>query len=189
MQSFVMAQGRDFVWGSQLVWMDPNIPEPYRGYLKKLGKLRVQTRKFLTCGEFVGQLSTVADAEIAGSSDEQIRKREAAVPKVSAVWPLWDSPKIATMPAVLTSIWRAENGHLGLFIVNLSEEKRTFRYGFDPGKYGLAGRDLTGADLVYTRITESGPGEAAEARGGIQVRTEELAPFGVAVYEASLRRA
>jgi len=184
MQSFVMAQGRDFVWGSQLGWMDPNIPEPYRGYLKKLGKFRVQTRKFLTCGEFVGQLTPAAVSEITGSSEEAIRKREAAVPKVSAVWPLWDSPKIATMPAVLSSVWKSEDGHLGLFIVNLSEEKRTFRYSFDPGKYGLSS-----ASLKYTRITESGPGEAAEARGGIQVRTEELAPFGVAVYEASLRRA
>jgi len=180
MQPFVMAQGRDFIWGSQIGWMGITLPEPYNSYLKKLGKYRVQTRKFLTFGELVGELTNVAPSEIVGSSDEMNRARLAAVPKVSAHWPVFGEPRLATMPAVLSAIWRAEDGNLGLFIVNVSDVAQTYRYTYDPAKYGL----LAGK-LAYTVITESGAGERMIAKGGSQSRSVALEPFGVVVYEVA----
>jgi len=178
MQSFVMAQARDFLWGSQLGWMPPEIPEPFRGYLKKLGKLRVQTRKFLTYGELVGMPRNTAPDEIRGSSDEMMRKREESIAKVSANWPFFGTPKIATLPAVMSALWRAEDGHLGLFIMNLSEVKQSYCCAFDPPAYGL-----TSERLRYTRIQENGPGDSFEVQGGVQVRSEDLEPFGGVVYD------
>jgi len=180
LQSFAMAQGRDFLWGSQLGWMAPDMPEPYRGHLRMLGKLRVQARRFLTFGELVGELVPVAPTEVTGASDEAIRAREAAVPKVSANWPLWGTPRMSTLPAVMSAIWRAEDGGLGLFIVNLSDRARTFRYAFDPAAYGIVA-----SRFRYTPITAEGPGTPTEAPAGPQVRAESLPSFGVAVWEVA----
>lgn len=178
LRSFAMAQARDFLWGSQLGWMSPGLPDPYREYLRKLGRLRVQARKFLTFGELVGELENPVPGEIAGTAKQQMEKRNAAVPRVSAIWPFFGKQKVATLPAVMTSVWRAEDGTLGLFIANLSESARTHRWTFDPAAYGLPG-----AKLRYTPITEAGPGDAFDTDGGVQSRTEELEAFGVAVYE------
>jgi hypothetical protein len=178
LRSFVMVQARDFLWGSQLGWMSPDLPDPYRGYFKKLGKLRVQLRKFLTFGELVGECEYSAADEVVGSSEEMVEKRKAAVPKVSAVWPFFGKQKVATMPAVITSIWRAEDGSLGVMIANVSEATQTHRYSFDPAAHGLPAGKLT-----YTPITESGPGESFVGDGGIQSRSVDLEPHGVMIYE------
>ena len=107
--------------------------------------------------------------------------RKAAAPKVSAVWPFFGKQQVATMDAVISSVWRAEDGTIGLFLANLSETPQTYQYSFDPGSYGLAGNILS-----YTPITENGPGEAIEAEGGVQQRAETLEPFGVAIYEVTV---
>jgi hypothetical protein len=180
LKSFVMAQARDFLWGSQLGWMDPGTPDPYRGYLKKLGKLRVQSRKFLTFGELVGAPEYAAAKEVSGSTEEMVNKREAAIPKVSANWPVFGKDKLATMPAVIASLWRAEDGTLGLFMCNISESAQKHHYSFDPAAYGLSA-----SRLKFSAIAEDGPGASFEADGGVQSRTVELEPFGVAIYEVA----
>ncbi len=181
LRSFVMAQSRDFLWGSQLGWMGPTLPDPFRVHLKKLVRLRVQARKFLTFGELVGELESTAGSEHVGGSQEAMAMRKAAAPKVSAVWPFFGKQQVATMDAVISSVWRAEDGTIGLFLANLSETPQTYQYSFDPGSYGLAGNILS-----YTPITENGPGEAIEAEGGVQQRAETLEPFGVAIYEVTV---
>jgi len=180
LRSFVMAQGRDFLWGSQLGWMGPDLPEPYSGYLRKLGKLRVQAREFLTYGELVGELENAARGEIVGSSEQAVEQRKAAAPRVSAIWPLWDSAKAATLPAVMTSVWRAEDGTLGLFFANLSESERTHRYVFDPAEYGLAAERVT-----LRAISESRTGDKEEIDAGPQTRSVTLEPYGVAILEVT----
>jgi len=119
-----------------------------------------------------------APDEIRGSSDEMMRKREESIAKVSANWPFFGTPKIATLPAVMSALWRAEDGHLGLFIMNLSEVKQSYCCAFDPPAYGL-----TSERLRYTRIQENGPGDSFEVQGGVQVRSEDLEPFGGVVYD------
>ncbi|MFC1453361.1 hypothetical protein ACFLSJ_08475, partial [Verrucomicrobiota bacterium] len=161
LNSFVMVQARDFIWGSQLGWMAPSMPDPFKEYLRTLGKLRVHARKFLTYGELVGELTPVSDP-----------------PSVSAVWPLWGQPRLSTSPAVLSSIWRAEDGSLGLFLANVSDSPQTFPSTYDPAAYGLEGGELN-----YMPITPEGPGSPVRARGGVQTRSEGLPPFGVAIYE------
>jgi len=39
--------------------------------------------------------------------------------------------------------------------------------------------------LRYTRIQENGPGDSFEVQGGVQVRSEDIEPFGSVVYEIS----
>jgi hypothetical protein len=176
LMSFVMVQARDFIWGAQLGWMAPAMPEPFKEYLRTLVRLRVQARKFLTYGELVGELTPVV--EPAGAGDPaSLLANPVSVPSVSAVWPFWGQPKLGTLPAVLSSIWRAEDGELGLFIANVSEEPRAFHFAFDPAAYGVKG-----AELIYTPITPAGLGEPVRASGGVQARSENLPPFGVAVY-------
>jgi len=162
LQSFVAAQGRDFIWGSQLGWMSPSMPDPYRSYLKRLGRFRVQMRDFLTYGELLGEL-----------------KRTESVPKVSVVWPLWGDDKLTRVPAVMSMIWRAEDGRIGLFLVNVTEQKRTFTYSFDTADYGLI------CDSVRViPVSEDGPQKAESVllRNSFN-QSVILEPYGVGVFE------
>jgi hypothetical protein len=161
-QSFVAAQGRDFIWGSQLGWMSPSMPDPYRSYLKKLGRFRVHMRDFLTYGELLGEL-----------------KRTGSIPKVSVVWPLWGEDQLAKVPAVMSMVWRAEDGRIGLFLVNVTEQKRTFTYSFDAADYGLVCDSIR-----ITPISEDGPQkeESAHLRSSFN-QNVALEPYGVGVFE------
>ncbi len=183
LRSFVMVQARDFLWGSQLGWMSPDMPEPYRGYLKKLGKLRVQLRQFLTYGELIGTLEGCAADAITGSSEQANEKRAALAPRVSAVWPVFNEPRMATLDAVLTAVWRAESGNIGLFFANVSEAKRVYRYSFEPERLGLPA-----GPLKFTRVTEEGSGESIEDAGEAGPRVQKLEPFEVVVYEVAAVR-
>ena len=177
LRSFVMAQARDFIWGCQLGWMSPGMPDDFKEYFRMLGKLRVQTREFLTYGELVGELRPVsADVMNAGSCTEL--PEAIALDTVTAVWPWWGQIKTGTLPAVMSTVWRAENGDLGLFIVNLSEQKRAFTYAYDPARFGLDAEELT-----YTQITVDGAGESVRVEGGIQVKSIELDGFNAVVFK------
>jgi len=177
LRSWVMAQGRDFIWGSQLGWMPHRMPKEFMDYFRTLGKLRVATRDFLTYGELVGELTPIG-----ATDDESLRESLPArvdPPLTTAVWPWWGVEKLAKLPVVMSAVWRAQDGRLGLFIVNLTETPRTFHHAYDPSEFGLHADALS-----YARIEEDGQADRdGTTPGGIQVRKEELPPFGVAVYE------
>ncbi len=176
-RAWAMTQGRDFLWGAQLGWMQPKMPPEFMDYLRTLGKLRVASRDFLTYGELVGELTPIA-AHGNGAPTDGLPAR-VDPPYIEGAWWDWKKPKLEKLPAVMSSVWRANKCRMALFIANLSDAEREYHYAWDPESFGLRG-----SNLHYTPIGEQGldgPGETVE--GGIQIRSEKLPAYGVAVYE------
>ena len=124
-RSFIMVQGRDFIWGTQNGWMGFDLFKPEhakkRAYLKEVGKYRVLTRKYLTYGELVKLIEPVND-----------------VPTVTELWPNHrGEPKNATLPGAMGALWQAESGSLGIYIVNFLNRENVFEYEISPEEYGL----------------------------------------------------
>lgn len=99
-------QGRDFIWGTQAGWMGTAIMNPKNkdkaSYLKKIVDTRRLGKDYLVYGELVGLIQ----------SDLQ-EKGE---------WKL---------PLIQGSVWKADDGNLGLFLVNYSTEKQEFDFDID----------------------------------------------------------
>ena len=124
-RSFVMVQGRDFLWGTQNGWMNLDLFEPENkkkvAYLKKIGKYRVLTRNFLTYGELKTLIEPCNEP-----------------PTVTELWPNHrGEQKNGTLPSAMGAVWQAENGNLCILMVNYLEQENIFEYTIDPSEYGL----------------------------------------------------
>ncbi|MHC4653970.1 MAG: DUF6259 domain-containing protein [Planctomycetota bacterium] len=167
-RAWIMAQGRAFLWGSQNGWMDLKLFRPEHtkkvAYLKKVGKCRVAARKFLTFGELVGLIEPKND-----------------VKAITETWPdHGNNPRTATLPCIQGSIWKAEDGTLGIFLANYLEKNNTIEFKIDPTMYG------TGAASAGYRVTQIQPeGNHIEERAkeGILKRTEKLGPWEIRILE------
>ncbi len=174
-RAWIMAQGRDFTWGCQNGWMSPSEllrPEHANkaAYLKQVGKYRVATKKFLTYGELVDLVEPTNHIET-----------------VTEFWPDHSgNPKNATLPSAQGAIWKAEDGSLGIFLVNYLNEENTIDFTIDPLEYGLAAtREGTSEAYRLTRIKPEGNyTEGTTPRGTIQ-RSETLGPWEIRVLEIS----
>ncbi|HBG26888.1 MAG: hypothetical protein A2Y10_11330 [Planctomycetes bacterium GWF2_41_51] len=116
-----MYVGRNFLWGSQCGWMTPEQlfaigSEKKCQFLRQVGLFRVQWRKFLTYGELMATL---------GSSQT-----------VTESWTIDPvKPNIPTLPAVQGSIWKAEDGTTGIFLVNYTNSTQNINFSVDLNSY------------------------------------------------------
>lgn len=143
---FMAVQARDFLWGRQVGWMGFKLfdsPE-YRlklEWLKKIGAVRMLAHKYLTYGEFMGMLEF-------GST----------VDSVSGVWAppgaLTGREITGSSPLVMGALWRAEDGSLGVFLVNCLDRRYDCEFRLDPAVSSLFPELESGYDL--TRVTTSG---------------------------------
>lgn len=170
-QAFWMAQARDFLWGCQIGWMNPRefLDPGNRTFgedLRRLGQYRVACRKFLTYGEFLGELPPTE-----------------TVHTVRGRWNSRQGLRDAELPGILSAVWRAEDGSLGLLLANLAERPMRFRYRFDPSEFG--GFEQKGRWLRLSRIAPEGvaPGGYMERSGA--ERVEFLGPKEVLVYDVA----
>ena len=166
-RAWIMAQGRAFLWGSQNGWMGFELFRPEHAkkaaFLKKVGKYRLAGKKFLTYGELVDLVSLTNHVET-----------------ITEVWPdHGNKPRNATLPSVQGAIWRAEDGTLGIFLVNYLEKENTVEFQIDPDRYGLGGS----AKLTITQIrSEENHVEEAVPYEPIS-RTETLGPWEICMLE------
>jgi hypothetical protein len=152
-RGWIMVQGRDFLWGCQNGWMGLELLQPEHAakaaFFKQIGQYRVAGRKFLTYGELVGFLN----------HPQTLTENWATGP--------------ATLPVVQGSIWRAEDGSLGIFLVNYLDRESTMAFILDPREYGLApgpsGYAVERVDPPSHRLLEILPGPPL-------ARTETLGP-------------
>lgn len=169
-RSWIMVQGRDFTWGCQNGWMSPQellSPEHAKKaeYLKKIGKYRVATKKFLTYGELAGLVEPTNRIET-----------------VTECWPNHNGEdKNATLPSAQGAIWKSEDGSLGIFLVNYLERENTIEYTIDPAAYGI--ESCGKCPFKISTITIDGnSGETAMATCPIK-RSEKLGPYEIKVLE------
>ena len=168
-RGFIMGQGRSFIWGHQNGWMGLWYMRPGHEkkaeYFGRIGKYRLAAKKFLTYGELVDLI-------------QPLNK----IPDVTEYWQDHSRiPRYATVPSAMGAVWKSEDNHLGIFIVNFLEVENVFSYRVDLDAYGIQ----AGAGSQYTidRIT---PGETkVEGYSGTRVfeRTEKLEPFEIKVLE------
>ena len=82
-----------------------------------------------------------------------------------------------TLPSVQGAIWRAEDGTLGIFLVNYLEKENTVEFQIDPARYGLDGS----AKLTITRIRPEGNHVEGTVPCEPISRTETLGPWEICV--------
>jgi len=148
--SFRMKVGEMFVFGAQLGWFGvPKIlEERHRAealYLKKLAKGYNLARKYLMLGEMLHPPIS-----------------ETPLPTVSAVWRFPWSPRgyKATMPVILSSAWKADDGTVGIILTNISQTTRAVSYIINAEEY-----ELSGDKYIINYVTESGVVRTEEQRG------------------------
>lgn len=167
-RAWIMAQGRAFLWGSQNGWMGLELFKPEHSkkatYLKKIGKCRVAARKFLTFGELVDLIEPTND-----------------VNTITETWPdHGNNPKTATLPSIQGSIWKAEDGTLGIFLANYLEKDNTIEFEIDPARYGA---DSASGRYVITQIQPEGNRVVEQARRENLKRSETLGPWEIRILE------
>ncbi len=174
-RSFVMSQGRDFLWGSQNGWMGIDLfsnPEHREkaGYMKTIGQYRIAAKKFLTYGELVGELRPLNEIDT-----------------ITENWPTHQGrDKDATIPGIMGTIWKAEDGHLGIFIANFMDTPGSISYRIDPAEFGLAPDG--NRDYVITDIKPDGNKELGVHYAGPVVRKEQLSAQEIKVIEIGVRK-
>jgi hypothetical protein len=166
-RAWIMAQGRAFIWGSQNGWMGFQLFEPKHAkkaaYLKKIGKYRIAAKKFLTFGELVDLVKPANKIET-----------------ITETWPDHsNNPRSATLPSMQAAIWKAEDGTLGVFLVNYLEKDNTIEFAVDPSKYDLAAP----AGYTITEIRPEGNRAGRTAPHGILRLIETLGPWEVRLLE------
>jgi len=121
LDAFVMAQGRDFLWGCQLGWNGTWIlEEAHRAKAKFMGRLcqyRLAAKQFLVYGQLLDELRPTQP-----------------LPTLTRTWNR-TKPHTATLPAVMGTLWRARDGSLAAFIVNYAREPQRFTYKPDPSRW------------------------------------------------------
>lgn len=170
LQPYAMIQGREFIWGSQLGWMGfaEAAPSERGNYLREVVRLRHAALKYVIYGELLGELEPLNDV---GTVTGKWRDRR-------------PEPFDATLPAVMSTVWRGSDDTLGVFIVNLSDQHRTFSYALDAERFGPLGGE--GDCLLLTDIRKEGSVPCGFSASGDLRRTEFLAPWEARVVE--LRR-
>jgi len=167
LQPYAMIEGRDFIWGSQLGWMgfeDAN-PTERGNYLRQLVRLRHAALKYVIEGEIMGEIQPLND-----------------VGTVTGAWHAWDGkPFDATLPAVMSTVWKGSDGTLGVFMANLSPRQKAFDFELDPARYGgVAGE---GDCLLLTNISKEGNSLCGFSPSPVLERLEVLAPWEARVIE------
>jgi hypothetical protein len=130
--------------------------------MKKIGKYRIATRHFLTYGELSELIKPTNNVPLIqgnyNSADGNTRKFE--------------------YPAVMGSVWKSEDGRIGVYMANFEEKENKFQFVLDLKKYSAAGKykvyqiDEDGS-RVYLRQLDS----------SVQAFSESIASFGIRVLE------
>jgi len=163
---FCFAEGRPFLDGRQIGWMNTSLLAPERAakaeFLKQCARYRVAARKFLTYGRLLVPVRPLND--IPTFTDEFTSFTNLATTGA------WSENHKGTAPLAEGRLWQSEDGHLAVFLANYDSREIPFSYRIDPANYGLKpGR------FRLAEITPRAPIGAGTATGPIE-RTEALGP-------------
>jgi hypothetical protein len=167
-RGWIMAQGRAFLWGIQNGWMGFELFSPQHAkkaaYLKEVGKYRIVGKKFLTFGELIDLVEPTNHIDA-----------------ITESWPdHGNNPRNATLSSVQGSVWKAEDGSLGIFLANYLEKDNTIEFTIDPAKYGV---EVSTAGFAITQVKPEGNHLLGTALSGVINRTENLGPWELRLLE------
>lgn len=155
LDAFVMAQGRDFLWGCQLGWNNDWLLSPEHqaklAFELELGRMRLAGKDFMVFGELLDEV-----------------RPQSPQPVLTTVWNR-TSRHTASLPAVQGTLWRARDGRLAVFLVNYGDRPGAITYEVTPGAWGA----VSSAGWLVQRLTAQGtaPWQRVE---GATIRREEV---------------
>ena len=156
-EQFMMEMGRDFVWGCQNGWFGFSLfasgNEQRKSCLRTFALARVAGLKYL------------ADGELVGLFDDGSRSAYQDVPWVQG------------------SVWKAEDGALGIVIVNYRAEKSVIMCTLDPAKYGWRTRGGYRSTRIYPARSST-----TDLPTGVIRLSETLDPLEVRIMEITKRK-
>jgi hypothetical protein len=157
LDAFVMAQGRDFLWGCQAGWNGGWLLQPeHRAKLDfqlELCRMRLAARDFTVYGELVDEVRPVGP-----------------LPQATTVWNR-STRHTAVLPAVQGTVWRSRDGRLAVLLVNYTDRPLAFACDLRPGDW-LPG---AGPGWLVQRLTPQGLSPWQEVAGATVRRDEVLA--------------
>ena len=174
-RAYIMEQGRATLWGLQpgregFALFKPEHTHKAE-FFKRIGEYRVALRDFLSFGELLGPIEPTHAPE--------------------TITELWTAQygragESATLPGVLGALWRAEDGRLGVYLVNFRSEEQVFSYEINPTQYGL--KLNAGRQYVLSEISPEGKVRAGVHYAGIIKRTEIVKPRDFKFIEIKTER-
>ena len=109
-----------------------------------------------------------------------------SVETITELWPdHGGNLKNATLPSAQGALWKAEDGSLGIFVVNYLNEDNTIEFDIDPAEYGLTAGEGGAAAYEISRINQEGSVTEGTVPRGVISRSETLGPREIRVYEIS----
>ena len=109
-------------FGEQLGWLTPDcIQWPCAPYLRQCAQLRHALRDYLAYGRMLRPVKLSGD-----------------VPAITADWQWYGNSPPVTLPAVLTSTWRAVDGRVVVLLANYTTQPATVTCGYDAAELGVA---------------------------------------------------
>jgi len=164
---FNYAQGQAFIDGRQNGWMDFGLFKPKYSlkveYLRQCGQYRVAAKKFLTYGRLLQPIEPTNS--VPTFSDDGFG------------WGMYEKSRVASVPSAEARLWKSEDNHLGLFLVNYIDKEVPFSYSIDPTKFGLKA-----GSYRLIELTPQSTEPIAEV-SGILKRTVTLNPREIKVIE------
>lgn len=165
MDELVSSFAQTYVWGNQPGWIRTDIVSYHpRGaaFIKRLMDARYQTMKFLNFGRMMRPLTEVEPW-----------------PRVNRTWRYCDTPE-HVLPVVMNSVWQAADGHVGIVMVNITDEPQEVAYQLDLAECGIEGEyTLRRVDGPTSQALGSGRDAVLEQRvslEGYDVMIVEIAP-------------
>ena len=159
--AFYMKEGELFVFGGQLGWIGHFPADPkYKAegdYLKALSECRNWAQKWMALGEMLHPLDYKGE-----------------MPSVVGQWAVWRTKQKVELPAVMNSVWRAQDGTIGIALTNMSAKPMKATFEFDATKYGLKGNAS-----VVSELTEKGLQKITAYSSKIFEHSEEMPPRSV----------
>ena len=132
-------------------------------YMKRLGQYRVKAKKFLTYGEFLDMIEP-----------------ENRVITLTEYWPdHFGVPQNATLPSAMGALWKAEDGTIGIFLVNFLNKENRFEYSLNPAEYGMPDK----GNYKLIQLTPEENRQIGAESSGLLRRSESLGPREIKVIE------
>lgn len=160
---FVSSFAQTFIWGNQPGWTRIDIAEyapRIAAVIKRFMDARYRAMKFLNVGDMMPPLTLTKP-----------------LPTVKRIWRANDTPE-HVLPVVYNSVWKADDGTVGIVLANIMPEPQTIAYSCD-----LAACGLSGGKYKLTRSDTAQPEDLGAVTENLLSREDTIDGYSVKVIE------
>lgn len=175
--AFATKTGQLFVFGAQLGWLSAEILEPayerQAVYLRTLARIRYAATEYLALGELLGFPEITPAPNTLHTCWNMMNPAHEF--RIEPLIPI-------SLPQVIGSVWRANNGSIGVVLTNMGETACSFSWGLGAGDFRLQG--TVKVKKLEDGCNEDLPGLPADR---FSISTQ-LAPYSACLYVLETRQ-